>query len=105
MNREDIYSQLVKGKSVEDLTEEFFENLEWAVARYEEYQAQQEAKKAEQEKRTKAREALGAAWADYMKSYGIDVKPEDMLYIDDLLAQFNDIDPRGKVVRFHIGKK
>jgi hypothetical protein len=48
---------------------------------------------------------LGAAWADYMKSYGIDVKPEDMLYIDDLLAQFNDIDPRGKVVRFHIGKK
>ena len=105
-----ILDMLKKGKSVEDLTEEFYDNLESAVTEYEAWKKAEEEKakalaqkKLEEgyarEKRAKAREALGAAIIEYFSTLDVAIDEETYKNVDLII----DALPKIKVVRSNFG--
>lgn len=79
-----ILEMLKRGKSIEDLTEEFYDNLESAVTEYEAWKEVEEEKakalaqkKLEEEMKMKkikeARQTASVALVDYLKALGTEV--------------------------------
>lgn len=101
-----ILELLKNGKTVEDITEDFFNALEESQEAYEEYVKEQEekrkaaeARKAELEyKKTKqqeARAAVGAAIVNYFETLGIVITENMLEDIDNIVEAL----PQLKVVK------
>jgi hypothetical protein len=102
----DIFEALKQGRTVEDLTEEFFEALALAQGEYDKYQARQaKVREAEAQRRLareyelqrikEAREALGAAMLSYFVALGKEATDKTYTDIDAII----DALPSIKVVQ------
>lgn len=97
-----ILDWLKEGKTVESLTEEFYDALEEAVAQYEQWQKEEEekakaeaAKKLELEykrhKQSEARQALGAAIVNYFEALDMAVSEKTLKDIDYIIEALPQI--------------
>ena len=102
----DILKLLKEGRTVEDITEDFFDALTEAQSMYDEYIKEQErkakaeaARKMEEEFRKKkikdARQALGAAMVNYFEALGVAVTEETLADLDFIIEAL----PQIKIVR------
>lgn len=104
----DILALLKEGRSVEDISEDFFDALQDAQVEYEEWKKEQEerakakaeaARKMEEEflkqKRADARAAVGAAIVNYFETLGMVMTEKDLKDIDLIVEAL----PNLKVVK------
>lgn len=108
MNNMNILELLKNGKSVEDLTEDFYDALEQAVLEYDEWQKEEKRKAEalaqkrleEEYKKVKveeARQAVGAAILNYFSTLDIEIEEDVIENIDFIVEAL----PKIKVVRRH----
>lgn len=98
-----ILEMLKRGKSIEDLTEEFYDNLESAVIEYEAWKEAEEKKakalaqkKLEEEMKMKkikeARQASFEAMKTYLEALGIDVDANHVNTLNFILEILPDLE-------------
>jgi 3-hydroxyacyl-CoA dehydrogenase len=102
----DILALLKEGRTVEDISEDFFDELQDAQVEYEAWKKEQEerakaeaARKVEEEflkqKKADARAAVGAAIVNYFETLGMVMTEKDLKDIDLIVEAL----PNLKVVR------
>ena len=102
----DILALLKEGRTVEDISEDFFDALQGAQVEYEAWKKEQEerakaeaARKMEEEflkqKRADARAAVGAAIVNYFETLGMVMTEKDLKDIDLIVEAL----PNLKVVK------
>ena len=105
----DILALLKEGRTAKEISEDFFDALQDAQAKYETWKEEQEeraraeaARKMEEEylkqKRADARAAVGAAIVNYFETLGIVMTERDLKDIDLIVEVLPNIKVANKVI-------